>query len=124
MYSVSLLAILLGLCLGIGLAAQSASHHVEELLVESAGRGLVQSATVLAESLNRVLFEHDLQSQIVAQSPVLRRSDPDALGTYLRSLKSTWPEYMGLQVLDAGGTVIVATDSSHVGVNARQHERY
>ncbi|MEP6886692.1 MAG: GAF domain-containing protein [Nitrospirales bacterium] len=124
MYSVSLLAILLGLCLGIGLAAQSASHHIEGFLVESAGRGLVQSATALAESLNRVLFEHDLESQIIAQSPVLRRSDSDALGTYLRGLKSTWPEYMSLQVVDAGGTVIAATDSSLIGKNASQYAWY
>ena len=124
MYSVSLLAILLALCLGIGLAVQSASHHIEGFLVESAGRGLVLSVTALAESLNRVLFEHDLQSQIIAQSPILRRSDPDALKTYLRGLKSTWPEYMSLQVVDAGGTVIAASDSSQIGGNASRHAWY
>ena len=125
MYSVSLLAILLALCLGIGLAVRSASHHIEELLVESAGRGLAQYATALAESLNRVLFEHDLQSQIVAQSPVLRRSDSDTLATYLRGLTTlTWPDYMGLQVLNAAGTVIAATDSSQVGEHVGQHAWY
>ena len=115
---------LLALCLGIGLAAQSATQRIEGFLVESAGRGLVHSAMALAESLNRVLFEHDLQSRIVAQSPVLRRSDHDALGTYVRSLKSTWPEYMGLQVVDAGGTVIAATDSSRIGENTSRQAWY
>ena len=123
-YSVSLLGILLGLCLGIGLTAQWASRHIEGLLIESAGRGLVHSATALAESVNRVLFEHDLQSQIIAQSPVLRRSDAEAVGTYLRGLKSTWPEYMSLQVVDAGGSVIAATDSTQVGHNASQSAWY
>lgn len=123
-YSVSLLGILLGLCLGIGLAARSAGHQVEGLLVESAGRGFAQSATALAESLNRVLFEHDLQSQIIAQSPVLRRSDPDAVAAYLRGLKSTWPEYMNVQVVDAAGSVIAATDSTQIGHNASQSAWY
>src|SRR5687768_1437260 len=124
MYSASLLAILLALCLGIAVAVQSVNYKVEGLLIESAGRGLVQSATTLAESLNRVLFEHDLQSRMIAQGPVLRRSDSDALATYVRSLKSTWPEYMGLQVVDAVGTVIAATDASLIGDNASRRVWY
>jgi PAS domain-containing protein len=124
MYSASLLAILLALCLGIAVAVQSVNYKVEGLLIESAGRGLVQSATTLAESLNRVLFEHDLQSRMIAQGPVLRRSDSDALATYIRSLKSTWPEYMGLQVVDAVGTVIAATDASLIGDNASRRVWY
>ena len=120
-YSVGLLAILLALSVGIGFGPQSAGHHIEGLFVESAGRGLVQSATALAESLNRLLFEHDLQSRTIAQAPVLRGSDPDALATYLGSLKSTWPEYMNLHVLDGSGTVIGSTDPLPNRENAGRH---
>ncbi|MDQ6732781.1 MAG: hypothetical protein M3Z35_01495, partial [Nitrospirota bacterium] len=60
-YSFGLLGLLLGLCLAIGLSAQSASRNIESYLVDVAGRGLAQSATALAESLNRALFEHGLQ---------------------------------------------------------------
>ncbi|WP_447983631.1 GAF domain-containing protein [Nitrospira sp. Nam74] len=123
-YSVGLLAILLALSLGIGFGLQAAGHHIEGLLVESAGRGLVQSATALAESLNRLLFEHDLQSRTIAQSPVLRHSDPDALATYLGSLKSTWPEYMNLHVLDGNGAVIASTGSLPNRENPDRHARY
>ena len=123
-YSLGLLVLLLGLCLAIGLSAQSASRNIESYLVELAGRGLTQSATALAESLNRALFEHGLQSQTIAQSPLLRRSDPDALGAYLRNLKATWPEYMNLEVIDADGHIIAATESSQVGQNVNQHAWY
>jgi hypothetical protein len=123
-YSLGLLSLLLGLCLAIGLSAQSASRTVETYLVDVAGRGLTQSATALAESLNRALFEHSLQSQTIAQSPLLRGVDPDALAMYLRGLKGTWPDYMSLEVIDAAGLIIAATDSSQVGRNADQHAWY
>jgi hypothetical protein len=122
--SLGLLSLLLGLCLAIGLSAQSASRTVETYLVDVAGRGLTQSATALAESLNRALFEHSLQSQTIAQSPLLRGVDPDALAMYLRGLKGTWPDYMSLEVIDADGLIIAATDSSQVGRNADQHAWY
>jgi PAS domain-containing protein len=122
--SLGLLSLLLGLCLAIGLSAQSASRTVETYLVDVAGRGLTQSATALAESLNRALFEHSLQSQTIAQSPLLRGVDPDALAMYLRGLKGTWPDYMSLEVIDAAGLIIAATDSSQVGRNADQHAWY
>jgi hypothetical protein len=123
-YSLGLLGLLLGLCLAIGLSAQSASRTIETYLVDVAGRGLTQSATALAESLNRALFEHSLQSQTIAQSPLLRGVDPDALAMYLRGLKGTWPDYMSLEVIDAAGLIIAATDSSQVGRNADQHAWY
>jgi hypothetical protein len=123
-YSLGLLGLLLGLCLAIGLSAQSASRTIETYLVDVAGRGLTQSATALAESLNRALFEHSLQSQTIAQSPLLRGVDPDALAMYLRGLKGTWPDYMSLEVIDADGLIIAATDSSQVGRNADQHAWY
>jgi GAF domain-containing protein len=123
-YSVGLLVLLLCLCLAIGLSARFASRNIESYLVDLAGRGLTQSVTVLAESLNRALFEHSLQSQTIAQSPLLRRPDPDAVDTYLRTLKATWPEYMSLEVIDADGHVTAATDPSHVGRDVNQHAWY
>ena len=123
-YSLGLLGLLLGLCLVIGLSAQSASRTIETYLVDVAGRGLTQSAAALAESLNRALFEHSLQSQTMAQSPLLREGDPDALAAYLRGLKGTWPDYMSLDVIDADGLIIAATDASQVGRNADQYAWY
>jgi PAS domain-containing protein len=123
-YSIALLALLLGVGLTIGLAAQSASRHVEGYLVDMTGRGLAQSATALAESLNRVLFEHALQSRTIAQAPLLRSGDSDTLATYLRNLKAAWPDYMHLQVVDAGGRVVAATDSSQVGGDASRQGWY
>ena len=123
-YSLGLLGLLLSLCLAIGLSAQSASRTIETYFVDVAGRGLTQSATALAESLNRALFEHSLQSQTMAQSPLLRGEDPDALAAYLRGLKGTWPDYMSLDVIDADGLIIAATDASQVGRNADQYAWY
>jgi hypothetical protein len=123
-YSVGLLGILLTSCLAVGFAMQSATRHIEAALVNIAGRGLMQSATALAESLNRVLFEHALHSQTLAQTPLLRRADPEALATYLQALKTTWPDYMNLQVVDAAGHVMVATDSSQVGKDEGPHAWY
>ena len=123
-YSLALLGLLLGLCLAIGLSAQSASRTIETYLVDVAGRGLTHSATALAESLNRALFEHSLQSQTIAQSPLLRGATPQEVATYLRGLKRIWPDYMSLEVIDADGLIIAATDSSQVGRNADQHAWY
>jgi len=123
-YALGLLVLLLGLCLVFGLSARSASRNIESYLVDLAGRGLVQTATALAESLNRTLFEHSLQSRTIAQSPLLRRSDPDALAAYLRNLKAVWPEYMSLAVIDVDGRILAATDSSQAGLNADQHAWY
>ena len=123
-YALGLLVLLLGLCLAFGLSVRSASRNIEGYLVDLAGRGLAQSAIALAESLNRTLFEHSLQSRTIAQNPLLRRADPDALAAYLRNLKAVWPEYMSLAVIDADGRITAASDSSQVGLNVDQHERY
>ena len=123
-YSLGLLALLLGLCIAFGLSVQLASRTIEGYLVDLAGRGLAQSAAALAESLNRTLFEHSLQSRTIAESPLVRRSDPDALATYLRNVKGAWPEYMGLEVIDADGRITASTDPSLIGQNADQHVWY
>lgn len=123
-YSLGLLALLLGLCVAFGLSAQVANRTIEGYLVDLAGRGLAQSAAALAESLNRTLFEHSLQSRTIAESPLVRRSDPDALAAYLRNVKGAWPEYMGLEVIDADGRITASTDPSLIGQNADQHVWY
>src|SRR4051812_42181929 len=86
--SIGLLGLLLSVGLAIGLGLQSASRQVEGYLIDTSGRGLAQSATALAESLNRVFFEHALESRAIAQTPLLRRADADTLTTYLRTLKA------------------------------------
>lgn len=114
-YCLGLLALLLGLSILFGRSAQFAIRNIEGYLIDVGGRGLAQSASVLAESLNRTLFEHSLQSRTIAENPLLRRSDPEALNGYLRSLKAVWPEYMSLEVVEAGGRITAATEPSQVG---------
>lgn len=119
-YSLALFAVLLAMCVVMALGMQSAVHYVESYVVDVSGKGLTQSAAALSESLNRVLFEHTLQSQTIAQGLLMFSSDSDRLGAYLRTLKATLPDYMDIEVVDARGKVTASTVASQIGTDVAQ----
>ncbi|WP_447977184.1 GAF domain-containing protein [Candidatus Nitrospira bockiana] len=109
--AIVLLALFLAIWAAAVVVTLKVVRHLEEALVAAAGTGLAQAAGAVAEALNRVLFEHSVQVQVIAQAPVLRQGSPETAAGYLRSLKLTLPEYMDIRVTDAAGRVIAATDA-------------
>ena len=119
-YSVGLFTVLLMACVVMGLGLQSTVRYVESYILDVSGKGLAQSAAALSESINRVLYEHALQSQTIAQATLLRRPDSDTLGAYLRSLKGILPDYMNVHIADAGGRIVAATATTQFGGDVSQ----
>jgi len=117
---VGLFTVLLMVCVVMGLGLQSTVRYVESYILDVSGKGLAQSAAALSESINRVLYEHALQSQTIAQATLLRRPDSDTLGAYLRSLKGILPDYMNVHIADAGGRIVAATATTQFGGDVSQ----
>jgi PAS domain-containing protein len=116
-------ALLIAVVAAWGLAAAGivkAVHHVEDILVSTAGEGLARSAASVSESLNRLLFEYALQTRTFAQNPLFQSPQSETAADYFRMLKLTLPDYLDLRVTDAGGSIVGATDTSVIGKSERE----
>ncbi len=87
---------------------RSASQRV----LERTGESLALSATHLADSLNRLLFEQARHAQMIAEAPVLQGQDHEEIARYLRALQHTNPSYAWAGVTDIEGRVVAASDGS------------
>src|ERR1043166_4197262 len=100
-------------------AAVKAVHHVENLLVSTAGEGLARSAASVSESLNRVLFEYALHTRTFAQNPLFQSPQSEATADYIGRVKLPLPYYLDLRITDAAGSIVGATDASVIGKSER-----
>ena len=92
-----------------------ALHSVETRMVERAGEALALAAADIADKLDRILSERYDDIQIMAQTPVLRSGNPEAMSSYLRTMQKVSPIYVWLGVTEASGRIIAATDPGSVG---------
>lgn len=90
-------------------------HYVEADLVARSGETLALAAVDIADKLDRVLFERYGDIQVLAETPVLQGSDPEAMATYLTLVQRTNPTYVWIGVVDATGRIVAATDPTSVG---------
>ena len=93
-------------------------RFVESRFVEATGGELTLAAAEMAEKLDRMLFERQGDTLMMARALALRTSDPSYLSEYLEWMKKEYsPVYLSLSVLDVQGMVVAATESSLVGRN-------
>src|SRR5262245_30460372 len=93
-------------------------RFVESRFVEATGGELTLAAAEVAEKLDRMLFERQGDTLMMARALALRTSDPIYLSEYLEWMKKEYsPVYLSLSVLDAQGTVVASTEPSLVGRN-------
>ena len=96
---------------GIGLI-----RFVESRFVEETGGELTLAAAEVAEKLDRILFERQGDTLMMARALSSRTSDPKYLSEYLKWMKKEYsPVYLSLAVADVQGTVMAATEPSLVG---------
>ncbi|MEP6958376.1 MAG: PAS domain S-box protein [Nitrospirota bacterium] len=92
------------------------ARFVEYRLVEATGEELTLAAAEVAEKLDRMMFERQGNTLMMARAFGLRASDPRYLSEYLEWMKTEYsPVYLWLAVTDSQGTVVAATDLSLVG---------
>lgn len=91
-------------------------RFVEYRLVAAKGEELTLAAAEIAEKLDRMLFERQVDALMMARVFSLRASDPRYLSEYLKWMKTEYsPVYLSLAVTDSQGTVVAATEPSLVG---------
>jgi two-component system, cell cycle sensor histidine kinase and response regulator CckA len=96
---------------GIGLI-----RFVEHRFVEARGEELKLAAAEVAEKLDRMLFERQGDSLVMARIVSLRTSDVKYLTNYLKWMKTTYaPVYLSIAVADVQGRVTAATEPSLIG---------
>ncbi len=92
------------------------ARFVEYRLVEATGGELTLAAAEVAEKLDRMMFERQGNTLMMARAFGLRASDPRYLSEYLEWMKTEYsPVYLWFAVTDSQGTVVAATDLSLVG---------
>ncbi|TKB64813.1 MAG: PAS domain S-box protein [Nitrospira sp.] len=102
---------LLAVLAGVGLI-----RFVEARVVEATGGELTLAAAEVAEKLDRMLFERQGDALTMARSLELRVSDTKYISEYLNWMKQEYaPTYLSLEVMNARGTVVAATESSLIG---------
>lgn len=97
-------------------------HVLSEQLVVERGKAIHSLATSVAAVLAENLRERQREIDLLAQSPLYRRSDLSSqdLTRSLERLQAYFPRYSWLGVADADGTVRAATGNLLVGVSVKQ----
>lgn len=111
----AVLAVLVAVWIGIVLIAVVVVRHLEDSVLAVAGQGLARSAASLGESISRVVYEHAMQARTMAQAAPLRHAGVESAVEYVRSVQAALPEYMHVDVLDALGRVVAASDPVKAG---------
>ncbi|HYR59964.1 MAG TPA: cache domain-containing protein, partial [Nitrospiraceae bacterium] len=100
------------------LAGVSLIRFIEYRFVEATGGELTLAAADVAEKLDRMLFERQGDSLMMARAMRSRISDSKYLSEYLAWMKKEYsPIYLSLAVMDVQGTVVAATEPSLVGLD-------
>ncbi len=110
-----LLALILVMTVVALLAGLAALRYVESNLIAAKGEALAVVASDVADKLSRTLFERQGDLHVLAQTPVLKRGDAEAIGAHLATLRKAYPVYAWLGLLDATGRVVVATEPADTG---------
>jgi diguanylate cyclase (GGDEF)-like protein len=106
MSAVSVMAIVALICMGW------AAYTVQQGLIQSSGRNLVQAATDAAGKLDMVILERYRDIQLLATAPITRGGNPEALTTYLQEMVQAHPAYRWIHVADSRGKIVATTDQS------------
>lgn len=94
-----------------------ALYYVEVRMVASAGETLALTAAEVADKLNRFRFERYGDVRQMAGTFSGQPSDRAFQTAYVARMKTSYPDYLWIGVVDVQGRVVVATDSSTVGLN-------
>lgn len=92
-----------------------AIRYVESSLVTTTGDALALAANDIADKLSRSFFERYGDTQVLAQTSVLKDGDPAAIAGHLAAIQNAYPIYAWLGVVDAMGRIVAATDRSSLG---------
>jgi two-component system cell cycle sensor histidine kinase/response regulator CckA len=92
-----------------------ALRAIERRVVATVGETLALAAADIADKLDRILAERYNDIQIMAQTPVLRGRDREAMTEYLKAMQKVTPIYVWLAVTDANGRVTAATEKASIG---------
>nr|MBI3613413.1 PAS domain-containing protein [Nitrospirota bacterium] len=93
---------------------------IQKRLVANAGETLTLTAEDIAEKLDWFLFERYGDVQVLAQTPVFRGNDPEAMAKYLMAVQQKSTGYVWLAVTDRQGRIVASSESSSVGSNRSQ----
>ncbi|TLY34911.1 MAG: response regulator [Nitrospirae bacterium] len=89
--------------------------YVKNRLLATTGESLALAAADIADKLDRILYERYGDIQVMAQAPVLRGRDPDAMSMFLRAIKTNKRYFLWLGTTDQNGRVVAATDRGSIG---------
>ena len=91
-------------------------RFVEDRFVAATGGELTLAAAEISEKLDRMLFERQGDTLMMARNLALRTSDPSYRSEYLTWMKKEYPPaYQSIVVTDVQGTVVAATEASLIG---------
>lgn len=104
------LPILLLLCFGICLViALFSLPYLRDMLVRERGNDLARTAAVVADTLDRILFERLGDILVMSQSAVLQEGAADEKRQKLERYKDIYGYYSWLAVTDADGRIVTQT---------------
>lgn len=101
----------LGVAIAVGLYALTA---LRGMLVRDRGADVAVMAAIVADRLDRLLFERFSEIQALADNAVIRGGRPMEKARVLRRYKELYRHYGWLGLTDAGGRIIAATDTVRV----------
>lgn len=99
----------LGIAIAVGLYALTA---LRAMLVRDRGADVAVMAAVVADRIDRLLFERFTEIQMLAENAVIRAGSPVEKARALRRYKELYRYYGWLGVADANGRIIAATDTA------------
>lgn len=99
-------------------------HKMEAALITSAGETLELAASEIAHKVDLFLDERARHAEALARTPLLRKEDPEALTHFLTQVRTTYPVYIWLGVMDANGRVVASTDSATIGADRSRSQSF
>ena len=103
------LLLLLSFAISVGLGFY-ALGTLRSVLVQERGTDLGRTASGVADTIDRVLFERYGDIQVMANDTALQEDSVDNKITRLREYKQLYSYYSWIGAIDATGTVVAATD--------------